>query len=90
MGIIKNPILLKNNQLFLQKKLFNNTLKILISSLIMASVLFYALNNYSSYFEYTLSLKSVYLLIIVGFAGIVYLLSCYLFGLLKIKNYKTN
>ena len=30
------------------------------------------------------------LLIIVGFVGTVYLLSCYLFGLLKIKNYKTN
>ncbi len=83
-------ILLKNNQLFLQKKLFNNTLKILISSLIMASVLFYALNNYSSYLEYSYSLKSVYLLIIVGFVGTVYLLSCYLFGLLKIKTYKTN
>ena len=83
-------ILVKNNHLFLQKKLFDNTLKILISSLIMASVLFYVLNKYSSYLEYTYSLKSVYLLIIVGFVGTVYLLSCYLFGLLKIKNYKTN
>ena len=61
-----------------------------MSSLIMASVLFYVLNKYSSYLEYTHSLKSVYLLIIVGFAGTVYLLSCYLFGLLKIKTYKTN
>ena len=40
--------------------------------------------------EYSYSLKSVYLLVIVGFAGPVYLLSCYVFGLLKIKNYKTN
>ena len=31
-----------------------------------------------------------YLLIIIGFAGIVYLLSCYLLGLLKIKSYKTK
>ena len=83
-------LLVKNNYLFLQKKLFNNTLKVLISSSIMASLLFYILNNYSTYFEYTYSLKSVYLLIIVGFVGIIYLLSCYLFGLLKIKNYKTN
>ena len=83
-------ILVKNNHLFLQKKLFDNTLKILISSLIMATVLFYVLNKYSNYLEYTYSLKSVYLLIIVGFVGTVYLLSCYLFGLLKIKNYKTN
>ncbi len=83
-------LLVKNDYLFLQKKLFNNTLKVLISSSIMASLLFYILNNYPSYFEYTYSLKSVYLLIIVGFAGTVYLLSCYLFGLLKIKTYKTN
>ena len=83
-------LLVKNNYLFLQKKLFDNTLKILISSSIMASVLFYFLNKYSSYLEYTNSLKSVYLLIIVGFVGTIYLLSCYLFGLLKIKNYKTN
>ena len=65
----------KNKDLFI---------KILISSSIMALLLFYILNNYSSYLEYTYSLKSVYLLIIVGFAGTVYLLSCYLFGLLKI------
>ena len=83
-------LLVKNNYLFLQKKLFNNTLKVLISSSIMGSLLFYSLNNYSNYFEYTYALKSVYLLIIVGFAGTIYLLSCYLFGLLKIKTYKTN
>ena len=83
-------LLVKNNHLFLQKKLFENILKILISSLFMASALFFFLNKYSSYFEYANSLKSVYLLIIVGFVGIIYLLSCYLFGLLKIKNYKTN
>ena len=37
-----------------------------------------------------IGLIPTYLLIIVGFAGIVYLISCYLLGLLKIKNYKTN
>ena len=46
--------------------------------------------KYSGYLDYSYSYKSVYLLIIVGFVGIVYLLSCYLLGLLKIKNYKTN
>ena len=83
-------LLLNNNHLFLQQKLFKNTFKILISSLIMALVLVYALNNYSGYLDYTYTFKSVYLLIIVCFVGIIYLLSCYLFGLLKIKNYKTN
>ena len=83
-------LLLKNDYLFLQSKLFNNTIKILISSIIMALVLVQALEKYSSFLDYTYTYKSVYLLIIVGFVGTVYLLSCYLFGLLKIKNYKTN
>ena len=56
----------------------------------MAIVLIFALERYSGYLDYDYSYKSVYLLVIVGFAGIVYLLSCYLLGLLKIKNYKTN
>ena len=83
-------LLLKNDYLFLQSKLFKNTIKILISSIIMALVLTQALEKYSSFLDYTYTYKSVYLLIIVGFVGTVYLLSCYLFGLLKIKNYKTN
>ena len=56
----------------------------------MCLILLFALEKYSSYLNYTYIYKSVYLLFIVGFVGIVYLLSCYLFGLLKIKNYKTN
>ena len=56
----------------------------------MVAALAYALNKYSSYLDYTHTFKSVYLLTIVGFVGTIYLLSCYLFGLLKIKNYKTN
>ena len=74
----------------MQNKLFNTFFKIIISSLIMAFVLIVLLDNFSSYLDYAYTYKSVYLLIIVGFAGIVYLISCYLLGLLKIKNYKTN
>ena len=80
----------KRRFLLLQNKLFNTFFKIIISSLIMAFVLIALLDNFSSYLDYTYTYKSVYLLIIVGFAGIVYLISCYLLGLLKIKNYKTN
>ena len=83
-------LLLKNNFLVLQSRLFKNIFKILISSLIMVSALAYALNKYSDYLDFTYTFKSIYLLIIVGFVGIVYLLSCYLLGLLKIKNYITN
>ena len=80
----------QRNFLILQKKLLNNFCKILISSIIMACALILALEKYSNYLQYTSTFKSIYLLVIVSFVGIVYLLSCYLLGLLKIKNYKTN
>ena len=83
-------LLKKSSVLLLQKKLFFNTFKIVISSVIMSIVLVIALEKYSYYLDYTYAYKSIYLLIIVGFAGIIYLLSCYLLGLLKAKNYKTN
>ena len=65
-------------------------LKILTSTIIMSFILVIALNNYASYLDYTYKFKAIYLLSIVGFTGIVYLISCNLFGILKIKNYKTN
>ena len=56
----------------------------------MSIMLILALEEYSRYLEYTYTYKSIYLLTIIGFAVSVYLLSCYLLGLLKFKNYKTN
>ena len=56
----------------------------------MSSALIFTLDKYASYLYYQYIYKSIYLITIVGFVGTVYLLSCYLFGLLKIKNYKTN
>ena len=67
-----------------------NFVKILASTLIMSITLVLALSNFADYLNYTYKLKAIYLLSIVGFVGVVYLLSCYLFGILKIKNYKTN
>ena len=55
----------------------------------MAVLLILALEKYSSYLEYAYTYKTIYLLIILSFVGIVYLLLCYLLGLLKVKNYKT-
>ena len=83
-------LLEKNNYLFLEKKLFINFFKITISSVIMCIVLVFLLTKYSNFLNYTYNYKSIYLLIIVGFVGIVYLLSCYLLGLLKTKNFKKN
>ena len=79
----------KNHYLHLQNKLIKNTLRIIVSTVVMSSVLVFALEEYSSYLDYKYAYKSIYLFSIVAFVGIVYLLSCYLLGLLKIKNYKT-
>jgi len=83
-------LLKKKNYLFFQNKLLINTIKIIISSSVMSYILVLALEKYSSFLDYDYAYKSIYLLIIVGFTGIIYLLSCYLLGLLKIKNYKAN
>ena len=83
-------LLKKNSFLVIQKELFLNILKIVISTIIMSLVLLLTLEKYASYFDYDYKYKSIYLFIIIGFAGIVYLLSCNLLGLLKIRNYKAN
>ena len=83
-------VLRKRNYLILENKLFNNTIKIVLSTIIMVLVLLLLLEKYSNYLDYEYTLKSIYLFIIVGFAAIIYLILCYLLGLLNIKNYKTN
>ena len=88
--IIYLYLLNKQKFLLLQKKILKNILKIIISSTIMCSILILTLRSFSDFLRYDYIYKSIYLLIIVGFASIIYLLSCYLLGLLKIKNYKTN
>ena len=49
-----------------------------------------ALDYYADHLDYAYKYKSVYLLIIVGFVASVYLISCYLTGVLKIRNFRTN
>jgi putative peptidoglycan lipid II flippase len=83
-------ILFRKNFINFKKELFKNILKILVSSLIMSFVLVFLLDKFSSYLDYEYIYKSIYLIIIIGSVGIIYLLSCYLLGLLKIKSYKAN
>ncbi len=83
-------LLQKKKYLILQNKLYFDTMKIVISASIMSIILKFTLEKYSGFLDYTYNFKSIYLLIIVGFVGIVYFISCYLLGLLKIKNYKIN
>ena len=54
----------------------------------MSFILNLTLESFASYLEYSFKYKAVYLISIVGFVGILYLLSCYLLGILKLKNYK--
>ena len=76
--------------LLLKRQLIINFIKILISTIIMSLTLLFALENFVIYLDYTYDYKAVYLILIVSFVGILYLISCYLLGVLKLKNYKTN
>jgi len=80
----------KRKSLLLNIELVPNFFKILTSSIIMSLTLILALKHYAYYLNYSYNYKAIYLISIVGFTGSVYLLSCYLLGILKIKNYKTN
>ena len=80
----------KRKSLLLNIELVPNFFKILTSSIIMSLTLILALKHYAIYLNYSYNYKAIYLISIVGFTGSVYLLSCYLLGILKIKNYKTN
>ena len=90
-GVFIYVFLLKSKKILLLKnQLIINFIKILISTIIMSSILLFSLNKFSNYLEYSYTYKAVYLISIVSFVGMFYLLSCYLFGILKLKNYKAN
>ena len=76
--------------LLLKNQLMINFIKILISTIIMVFILIFSLNRFENYLDYSHNYKAVYLISIVAFVGMFYLLSCYLLGILKLKNYKTN
>ena len=76
--------------LLLKNQLMINFIKILISTIIMSSILIFSLTRFENYLDYSYNYKAVYLISIVSFVGMFYLLSCYLLGILKLKNYKTN
>ena len=90
-GVFTYIYLLNNKKILLLKnQLMINFVKILISTITMAFILLFLLEEFGNYLNYSHNYKAVYLLLIVSFVGMFYLLSCYLLGLLKFKNYKTN
>ena len=89
-GVIVYYVLLnKNKALMFKFYLLKNILKIIFSSILMAAILIYGLDYFSENLDYANKFKSIYLLFIVGFAATIYLITCYLLGILKVKNYKT-
>ena len=80
----------QKNFLLLNTNLIPNFLKITASTIIMSFILNVVLIKYAAYLDYMYKFKAIYLLSIVCFTAVVYLLSCFLFGILNIKNYKTN
>ena len=80
-------LLNKKNFLLLKKYLPRNITKIILNTVFMSFLLILALNYYADYLDYDYKYKSVYLLIIVSFVSIVYLISCYLTGILKTKKF---
>ncbi len=90
-GVLAYVYLLnEKNFLLIKNYLPRNILKIILSTVFMSFLLIFALDHYADYLDYNYKYKSVYLLIIVGFVGSIYLVSCYLTGILKTKNFKTN
>tara|TARA_Y100000768_G_scaffold210811_1_gene158795 strand:+ start:31 stop:1557 length:1527 start_codon:yes stop_codon:yes gene_type:complete len=85
-------IYLLNNKkiLLLKNQLMTIFVKIMISTTIMSSLLLFSLDKFESYLDYNSNYKAIYLISIVSFVGMFYLLSCYLLGILKLKNFRTN
>ena len=90
-GIFIYIYLLNRKKILLLKiQLMTNFIKILISTIIMSALLLFSLNRFVNYLDYNYNYKAVYLISIVSFVGMFYLLTCYLLGILKLKNYKTK
>ena len=88
--IIYLYILNSKSYLLLQNYLPTNILKIVFSTILMSFILLFAFDHYVNYLDYAYKYKSVYLMLIVSFVAGFYLISCYLTGVLKVKNFKIN
>ena len=67
-----------------------NFIKTVISVVIMSLLLYFLINFFEDKLIYTNYYKSFYLIMIVGLAAVIYLLSARLLGVFKIKNFNTN
>ena len=70
--------------------LYINFAKTVISSAIMSLALYFLINFFEDKLIYTNYYKSFYLIMIIGLAATIYLLTARLLGIFKIKNFKIN
>ena len=80
-----------------QKKLLNfgnniisNLLKISFAVMLMCFFLYFCLDYFEDKFVYSYNFKLIYLLIVIGLSGGIYLFATNLLGVLKLKSYKLN
>ena len=78
----------KSKFLFFENLPINNLLKIIFSTFIMFFVLYYGLSFFEDKLAYDNIYKSIYLVFMISLVATIYLITCYLFGLLKFKNYR--
>ena len=83
-------LLRKYKFLTLENYFFKNTFKIIVSSIFMSLILLWGLDFFSKNLDYFNNYKSIYLLFIIFFVATIYLISCYLLGVLKFKNYRVK
>ena len=83
-------ILSSKNYLMVDENTYKNVLKIIVATFVMTILLIFLLTFLSEKFVYNSYYKILYLLFVIFLAAATYFILCYLFGILKIKNYKTN
>ena len=82
-------ILLSKKRFFnFSRETLSNIFKIILSVIIMSILLYFGLIYFEEKLNYINVFKVVYLLSGIIFLAIIYLISCNLLGVLKIKNYK--
>ena len=88
--IIYFILLLKLKYLKINSIFYINLVKTIISAVIMSLLLSFFINFFEDKLIYTNYYKSFYLIMTVGLVAAIYLLSAYLLGIFKIKNFKIN
>jgi len=84
LGVLAYTLLLRKYSYFIiEEYILKNISKIIFSSTLMSLVLFYSLEHFKDKLDYFYTFKAVYLLLIVSFAATIYLITCYLLGVLN-------